>query len=151
MLGQIKSYKLINIEQEIGDRVVHAILNCYQRIEKGSYSIVHKINGSVCNGEAFSKELTFKDGKMYCKTFSPVTKAQFPINGNDNFNIEVDLISSSRELTSSKFEVYQAGGTPVYEANDVSSTSTLSNIDNNKQYVVYVNDGNDGYGFALVN
>ena len=139
------------LEQEIGDRVVHAILNCYQRIEKGSYSIVHKINGSVCNGEAFSKELTFKDGKMYCKTFSPVTKAQFPINGNDNFNIEVDLISSSRELTSSKFEVYQAGGTPVYEANDVSSTSTLSNIDNNKQYVVYVNDGNDGYGFALVN
>ena len=139
------------LEQEIGDRVVHAILNCYQRIEKGSYSIVHKINGSVCNGEAFSKELTFKDGKMYCKTFSPVTGAQFPINGNDNFNIEVDLIPSSRELTSCRFEVYQASNNIAFEATKIASTSTLSNLDSNKQYVAYVSDDNDGYGFAFVN
>ena len=30
-------------------------------------------------------------------------------------------------------------------------TFPKTKTDNNKQYVVYVNDGNDGYGFALVN
>ena len=139
------------LKQEIGDRVVHAILNCYQRVEKGKYQIQHIINGSVCNGEAFSKELIFEDGKMKCKTFSPVTGATYPIGPDDNFTIEVDLITSNRELTSSKFEVYQSNGKVAYEANDVATNSTLSKLENNKQYVVYVNDGNDGYGFTFVN
>ena len=132
------------------ERYVYEILNCYQFVERKTYSVSHKINGYDCNGEGFIKELTFENGVVNCHTFSPITHGTHPYGSNDDFSITVDLYEADRELTSLKFEAYQASSTAVLTLSSIEEYTSLSSLEEAKSYIALVSDSHQGYGFTFV-
>ena len=132
------------------ERYVYEILNCYQFVERKTYSVSHKINGYDCNGEGFIKELTFENGVVNCHTFSPITHGTNPYGSNDDFTITVDLYEADRELTSLKFEAYQASSTAVLTLSSIEEYTSLSSLEEAKSYIALVSDSHQGYGFTFV-
>ena len=129
-------------------RYVYEILNCYQFVEKKSYSVSHLINGYKCNGEGFIKELIFENNKVKCHTYSPITNQVEPLGGDD-FEIDVDLYQNARELTSYSFKAYQILNEKVYSKKDILENEKIPTL-NDGHYIVYVSDSTEGFGFKLI-
>ena len=129
------------------NRVVYEVLSCYQFVEKESYSISHLINGLTCNGEGYIKEVIFDNNKVKFHTFSPITNKTNPLNANDDFEVEIELIKRNKEFTTNSFEAYQIDGEVISSTNELSSSAIK--VDNNSNYIVLTTINNSFVGFNI--
>ena len=131
-------------------RYVYELLNCYQFVETKAYTIFHLINGYKCNGEAFIKEIIFKDNKVYGHTFSPVVDTLNPYGINDDFELDVDLYQANRSLTSKSFKAYQITSQMLYQNDNASSINKIDGLSSSLQYIAIAKDDKDLKGFILI-
>ena len=109
-----------------------------------------KVNDHIKSSLRRFKELTFENGVVNCHTFSPITHGTHPYGSNDDFSITVDLYEADRELTSLKFEAYQASSTAVLTLSSIEEYTSLSSLEEAKSYIALVSDSHQGYGFTFV-